>query len=156
MAKASEQRQRFFIPFNVPSSKNSRVMAPGKGSFNSPAVSKYLQKLGVQHYSTSKKVVKEYKTRPNLFKEVFKGITFKNYSPLILGYHPVRDSKRQFDLHNVFQIIGDLLTAHDIIEDDNADCLIPIPYEMNGKFYSVDKENCGIWLFILNGTEIKY
>jgi hypothetical protein len=142
-------KDEFFIPFNTPSSKNSRINTVGR-SFRSKPTSLYLHKLGIITYSSSKKTVQEYKTRPNLFREIFKDCTFKQYNPLILGYHPIRDSKRKFDLHNVFQIIGDLLTAHDFIEDDNADYLVPIPTQLNGTFYTVDKTNPGMYLKILN------
>ena len=145
-----------FIPFNVPSSKNSRVISSGKGSFHSPAVSKYLQKIGVKSYSSSKKTMEDYKTRPNLFKQSLKDVNFKDYTPLILGYHPVRKTKTKFDLHNVFQIIGDLLTAGGYIEDDNMECLVPIPFKIKGKYYTHNPENPGIYLKVLNNETIKY
>jgi 5'-3' exonuclease len=68
----------YFIPYNTPSSKNSRVNT-GKGSFHSPAVSKYLRKLGIAGYSVSKREVKEYKdkNRTNQFREIFKDSDFK-------------------------------------------------------------------------------
>jgi len=142
-----------FIPENVPSSKNSRVNTRS-GSFFSPSVRKYLQKLGIKNFSSSKKIVEEYKSesRPNRFKEALEGNEFYKYKPLILGFHPVRDSKRRFDLHNCFQIIGDLLQAHGIIEDDDATHLIPVPMEIDGEYFSVDKENPGIYLKVLNGS----
>lgn len=145
-----------FIPFNVPSSKNSRAISSGKGSFHSPAVSKYLQKIGVKSYSSSKKTMEDYKTRPNLFRQALKGVNFKDYNLLILGYHPVRKTKATFDLHNIFQIIGDLLTAGRYIEDDNMKCLVPIPFKIGEKYYTHNPENPGIYLKVLNNKTIKY
>ncbi len=144
-----------FIPHNVPSSKNSRVNTRS-GSFFSPSVRKYLQKIGVANFSTSKREVTDYKTRPNLFREALEGHDLKQHKPLVLGFHPVRDSKRKFDLHNCFQIIADLLQAHGCIDEDDAEHLIPVPRKMGGKYYTVDKENPGIYLEVLNGKTIDY
>ena len=54
-----------FIPGNVPSSKNSRINT-SKGSFASKTVKSYLNSLGIQSYSSSKKLVKGYVNKPNL------------------------------------------------------------------------------------------
>ena len=43
----------------------------------------------------------------------------------------------------------DLMVAFDIIEDDNMDCILPFPMQMDGKWYSVDKNNPGCWITIL-------
>lgn len=144
-----------FIPYNVPSSKNSRVNT-SKGSFHSPSVRKYLQKLGVKKFSSSKKSVEEYKNKENLFNTAFEGIDLKQYKPLIIGYHPVRDSKRSFDLHNIIHIVADLMQAHDIIEDDNMENFIAVPLKIGGNFYSQDNDNPGLYLDILNGKTISY
>ena len=144
-----------FIPYNTPSSKNSRINTRS-GSFFSPQVRRYLQKLGVKAFSSSKQKVETYKTRPNIFAEIVGRVNWSGYKPLILGYHPVRDSKRRFDLQNCFQIVGDLRQAHGVIEDDRAEFLIPIAMKMQGEYYSLDKENPGIYLKILNGETVEY
>ena len=140
-----------FIPFNTPSSKNSRSNS-AKGSFHSPAVRKYLQKIGIANYSSNKREVVEYKdpNRPNLFRKAIQSLGLPEERPVLIGFHPVRDSERKFDLHNAVQIIADLLQAHGFIEDDDADHLVMIPMSKEGKFYTVDKENPGMWLKILN------
>ena len=58
----------------------------------------------------------------------------------------MRDSKRDFDFNNASQIILDLLTAHKIIEDDSMRFVIPIPYEKEGVWYKIDKNNAGVYL----------
>jgi hypothetical protein len=140
-----------FIPGNVPSSKNSRVNTKN-GSFASATVSAYLRSLGIQSYSSSKKLVKGYVNRPNLIKDLkddfLKQIEGKEL-PLEIGFHFVRNSKRKFDFHNIVQVILDLLTAHNIIIDDNMDCVIPFALKIDNKFYSVDKENPGVWIKII-------
>ncbi|MDO9463726.1 MAG: hypothetical protein Q7J67_00250 [bacterium] len=133
---------RIHIPGNTPSLKNSKV-ATVKGVFHSKTVRKYLQKLGVKKYSVSKKTVENYKTRPNLFEAAVKSMRAdlkKRKPPHIIGFHFVRDSKHKFDITNAMAIVCDLLVAHDVIEDDNADHLIPMPIKINNVWYQIDKE----------------
>ena len=59
-------KNEVFIKGNVPSSKNSRI-ATKRGVFHSKQVTNYLRDLGIQHFSSSKKEVKVYKTKPLLF-----------------------------------------------------------------------------------------
>jgi hypothetical protein len=143
-----------FIPFNVPSLKNSKkpVTLPGKDYTTfvpSDAVRKYLQKIGVKKYSGKK--VECYTTRPNLFRQAV-GDYFKDIQyPARIKFYFVRDTKRKFDFHNAVQIIADLLVAHGFIEDDNMDCFVPFPMFSNGKWYSVDKNRPGVYLKIEEG-----
>ena len=140
-----------FIPGNVPSSKNSRINTK-HGSFASKTVKSYLNSLGIQSYSSSKKIVKGYVNKPNLIenlREDFLKQTSGKQLPLEIGFHFVRDSRRKFDFHNIVQVVLDLLTASDFIIDDNMDCVIPFALKRDGKFYSVDKENCGVWIKII-------
>lgn len=140
-----------FIPFNVPSLKNSKVKT-SRGIFASKTVKKYLTLLGIQTYSPSKKIVKEYVKRPNMFKEICEGIVKQQEGknqPFLLGYHFVRDSKRDFDFNNATQIIQDLLVAHDFFEDDCMRVMIPVPMMINGSWYSVDKLSAGVYIKLL-------
>jgi hypothetical protein len=136
-----------FIKGNVPSLKNSKI----KGIYHPKTVTKYLRSLNIQGYSASKKTVKEYKdpNRPNLFRQqigtFFNGVEY----PIILGVHPVRDSRRKADFHNICHIILDLLVAHNYIVDDNMDFIFPQSMKLNGRRYSVNKTNPGVWLEIL-------
>lgn len=141
-----------FIPFNVPSLKNSKIKT-SRGIFASATVKKYLQKLGIQRYSSSKKEVKGYVKKDNLFESFRKDFEegFKDKeTPFKVGFHFVRDSKRDFDFNNATQIIQDLLVAHDMIEDDCSRLFLPFPIEINDRYYSIDKENPGVYLVILN------
>ena len=141
-----------FIPFNVPSSKNSRINTK-HGSFASKTVKAYLNNLGIQSYSSSKKLVKGYVNKPNLIENLradFLKQTSGKQLPLEIGFHFVRSSKRKFDFHNIVQISLDLLTAHDFIIDDNMDCVIPFALKIGGGFYSVDKNDPGVYIKILN------
>jgi hypothetical protein len=135
----------YFIPGNVPSLKNSKVKT-SRGIFPSKTVTKYLQNLGVKSYSVRDKRVDEYKTRPNLFRQHLQ--TFPNTLnyPIELGFHFVRRTKANFDFNNATQIIQDLMVAHNFIEDDSMKFFIPYAYKIDNNYYSVDKENPGVYL----------
>jgi len=148
---------RIFIPFNTPSSKNSKIKTQ-HGIFHSKATQKYLQKLGIKSYSTSKKKVTGYKTRFNLFEIAV--VSLREFlkdkePPYLIGFYFVRDSKRKFDLINASHIVFDLLVAHRVINDDDMNNLIPIPIQVNNTWYAVDKNNSGVYLYILTAKNIQ-
>lgn len=141
--------KEIFIPFNTPSLKNSKIKT-SRGVFRSKTVSKYLREIGVQNYSPSRKEVKEYKTRPNLFREAFEKAKWeKPETVIVLGFHFVRGTRHKFDFGNISQAPLDLMTAHDFIEDDNMDFVIPMPYKKKGKWYTYSKENPGVFIKVL-------
>lgn len=140
-----------FISGNIPSSKNSKV-ATSRGIFHSKTVAKFLREIGIQQYSVSKKEVTYYKTKPCLFpvKDLSKLLSSSDtVKPIKIGVHFVRKTKSQFDFHNICQIIFDLLVAFDIIEDDNMDCILPFPMQIDNRWYSIDKNNPGAWIDVL-------
>ena len=143
-----------FIQGNIPSSKNSKV-ATKAGVFHSKAVGKFLRDQGIVHYSAGRKEVTYYKTKPCVFpvKELRSMLASSESSqqkmPIKLGIHFVRQTKAKFDFHNICQILFDLMVAFDIIEDDNMDCILPFPMQMNGNWYSVDKLNPGVYIAVL-------
>lgn len=150
-----------FIPGNVPSLKNSKVKT-SRGIFSSPTVKKWLRSLGIQTFNSRKKTVQGYvdPNRPNqiaLLKEEFLKMKEKKNDPIFIGYHQIRNSKRLFDFSNSVEVVQDLLTAHDFIEDDNVKYVFPVPMTIDGElpskttirkkeFYSVDKEHPGVWI----------
>ena len=139
-----------FISGNVPSLKNSKIKT-SRGIFPSKTVKDYLTKLGIQKYSASKKEVIGYKTKPNKIQELqdkFKNALEGKEPPFEIGFHFVRDSKRKFDFNNATQILADLLVAHGVIEDDNMDFFIPYAFKMNNNYYTIDKENPGVYIKI--------
>jgi len=141
-----------FIPFSVPSSKNSKI-STRKGVFMSKAVSEYIRALGIQYFSSSKKIVKGYVdiNRPNLFKKAFNDKNWvKPEGQTIIAFHFVRKTRHKFDFINACQIIHDLMVAHDFIEDDNMDYLIPFPYKRNNKWYTYNKEKPGCYLKVIH------
>ena len=136
-----------FIPFNVPSLKNSKIKT-SKGVFMSKTCRNYLTSLNIASYSSSRKEVIDKRSKKNLFKEAFKDWVVPD-KQIVLGFHFVRDSKRMFDFNNANQILLDLLTAHKFIVDDNMDWIVPQAYKKDGKYYSYNKENPGVYIKIL-------
>jgi Holliday junction resolvase RusA-like endonuclease len=145
------ETKEWFISGNTPSLKNSKIKT-SRGIFPSKTVMNYLRNKGIKSYSASKKKIESYKTRENEFlKELedFPEFLAKDY-PIKLGLHFVRDSKRQADYGNCCQLILDLLTAGNFIEDDSMDYVFPYPYERDGKLVTIDKENPGVYIKIIN------
>lgn len=126
-----------FIRGHVPSSKNNRVFVVKlKRSFPSKACAKYIRE--------SKN---DYKDKGNEF--LLKSIEIK--PPLKVGFHFVRKSRHKFDFHNAVQLVADLMVKNGWLIDDNMDEFIPIPMkDKNGKYYSYDKINPGVYIKILN------
>ena len=161
MLTRKEPVDMIFIPGNIPSLKNSKVKT-SRGIFSSPTVSKFLRSVGIQEFSSRKKTVKGYvdPNRPNQFealRSTFMSMKAGKDDPIIIGYHQVRSSKRLFDFSNSVEILQDLMTAHDFIEDDNVKHVFPVPMSIDGKLidpnnprvfplYSVDKENPGVYI----------
>jgi hypothetical protein len=135
-----------FIPGNCPSLKNSKV----NKIYRPKTVVKYLRALNIQDYSVTKRNVKGYvsKDRPNLFIK-YVGSYFKNIEyPAVIGLHFIRGTKHLFDFNNATHIIADLLSAHHFIEDDNMNYVTFVPFRINGKDYSIDKQSPGTWIRI--------
>lgn len=144
------ENELIFIPGNCPSLKNSKIKT-SRGIFPSKTVKDYLTDLGIQRYSASRKEVIGYVRKPNKIEELrekFNKALEGKEPPVEIGFHFVRKTKHKFDFNNANQIIADLLTAHGIIEDDNMDYFIPYAFKMNDKFYTIDKENPGVYLKI--------
>ena len=139
-----------FIEGNVPSLKNAKIKAP-KGIFSSKTVKNYLRSLGIQRYSSSKKLVVKYARRDNEFQKC--DVFFEKYlgeKPHEIGFHFIRGTRHKFDFNNASQVIADLMTAHGFIEDDDMDNFLPYPMKINNKAYTYDKENPGVLIKILN------
>ena len=151
---------KVFISGNVPSSKNSkRVFAyidkktkRAKGCLvASETTEKYLELKGIKEYSSSKKTVKVIKNRVNTFeneakdlKNMIKGLQ----KPVKLGFYFVRGTRHKFDYHNMCQLPLDLLTAHNIIKDDNMEEVIPVFLG-----YKVDKNNPGVFVVVCKSNK---
>lgn len=144
-----------FIPGNTASSKNSKINT-SKGSFMSKTAKKYLRSLGIQSFSSSRKEVKLYKTIPLSFPvEELKNELKDASLPMFIGMHFVRGTRHKADFGNLQQLIADLMTAFDIIEDDNMDYFYAVPMLIEGEWYSYNKENPGVYIKLVNNEYIK-
>jgi len=117
----------FFIPFNTPSSKNSKVWT-GRYLVNSKAVQKYIKATKAYWIDNTNDFVRA---------------TQSHEKPLRVHLYFVRDSKRKFDLVNASQIVLDLMVEYGWIPDDNADEIIPV---FEG--YEVNKTKAGVFIDI--------
>lgn len=117
-----------FIPFNTPSSKNSKRWT-GKMLINSKTVMAY--KKNTNSY---------YLDNKNKFLEKIKNKKF----PLNISLYFVRKDRRKFDYINISQIVFDMMQEYEWLEDDSMEFINP-----SFKGYHVDKNNPGVYIFIL-------
>jgi len=118
---------KWFIPGNVPSSKNSRRWT-GKFFIASKSVMKYRD--------TSKATYKKLKS--SFIK------TYSKYEePVTISFKFIRGSKHKFDYINPAQTVQDDMVKHNWIEDDNCTYIIPA-----FKLYEYDKVNPGVYIEI--------
>jgi len=110
-----------FIPYNVPSSKNSKIWT-GKRLIWS--------KLAQQYVKDTDKYWREY---AGIFVNESLKKSFTNTVPLIVSFKFIRKSKHKFDYINPLQTVLDLMVRYNWIPDDNADVILPVfePYEYN-------------------------
>lgn len=124
----------WFITYNVPSKKNSRINFVRNGkqiSLPSKGHSEYKKVTAIQY---------------NVFGIEFrKAIThFGLKPPFKVEFTFVRSTKHRFDYCNAAQTCEDLFTENKWIEDDSADFLIP-----SFKPYRYDKSNPGVHIKLL-------
>tara|TARA_Y100000401_G_scaffold106997_1_gene100972 strand:+ start:156 stop:545 length:390 start_codon:yes stop_codon:yes gene_type:complete len=113
----------WFIPGNVPSSKNSRQWT-GKYFIVSKTVSKYRQATNATYIELK-----------DSFKEVFNTLEL----PVYITFKFIRNSRRKFDYVNPLQTVQDDMVKHGWIEDDHCDIIIPV-FEA----YEYDKNGSGV------------
>lgn len=112
-----------YIPFNVPSSKNSRVWT-GTHSVSSKSVNKW------------RKDTKPYWIK---YKQQFLEATKDIEHPLFIHIVFIRKGRHRFDYINPCQTIMDEMVHQGWLTDDNSDVVVPI----FGK-YKYDKVNHGV------------
>lgn len=131
--------QKFFIPSNVPSSKNGKIKTRW-GLICSKATRDWVE--AVEPFFI------QYK------KDFLKALEGKE-KPYRIGFRFVRGSRHAFDYVNPLQTVQDMMTGgfkknkdqdttyRQWLEDDNADVLIPV-FEP----YSYDKNNAGVEIIV--------
>ena len=126
---------KWFIPGNVPSSKNGRRWT-GRYFVSSKATTKYRKDTAIYFEK---------------FRKGFRKQLAKLELPVRISFKFIRGSKHKFDYINPAQTTQDDMVKHHWIDDDNCDNIIPVfePYEY-------DKKNPGVEIkLIKNGNKIK-
>ena len=121
-------RRRWFIPFNVPSSKNGRRWT-GKYFISSKTVMNYRKNTKSTYAKFAKSFRKEYDTYEK---------------PVKIGFTFIRGTRHKFDYINPAQTVQDDMVKHGWMEDDNAEFIIPV-FER----YKYDKEKPGVIIEIV-------
>ena len=126
---------KWFIPGNVPSSKNGRRWT-GKYFVSSKATTKYRKDTAIYFEK---------------FRKGFRKQLAKLELPVKISFKFIRGSRHKFDYINPAQTTQDDMVKHHWIDDDNCDNIIPVfePYEY-------DKKNPGVEIKLLkNGNKTK-
>ena len=126
---------KWFIPGNVPSSKNGRRWT-GRYFVSSKATTKYRKDTAIYFEK---------------FRKGFRKQLAKLELPVKVSFKFIRGSKHKFDYINPAQTTQDDMVKHHWIDDDNCDNIIPVfePYEY-------DKEKPGVEIkLIKNGNKTK-
>jgi hypothetical protein len=119
---------KWFIPGNVPSSKNGRRWT-GKYFIASKTVVNY-RKDTKQYYQN--------------YAQEFKDELLKYKLPVKVGFTFIRGTRHKFDYINPAQTVQDDMVSYGWIEDDNVDFILPVFNE-----YQYDKSNPGVYIEIL-------
>jgi hypothetical protein len=122
------KEKKWFIPGNVPSSKNGRRWT-GK------------------YFIASKTVMKYRKDTKSFFEKYapeFKKELKKHTLPVKVSFTFIRGTKHKFDYINPAQTTQDDMVTYNWIEDDNCEFIIPV-FEP----YSYDKVNPGVEIKII-------
>jgi hypothetical protein len=130
---------KIFIPYNTPSSKNSKQLVwapskkePGKKTpifTDSKVTKRYKKNTGML-----------YKMNAKRFREAYDAME----KPVKVSFKFFRDSKRKFDYINPMQTVQDMMVTYEWIEDDNADCIIPICEQ-----YEINKQEPGVLITLI-------
>ena len=126
---------KWFIPGNVPSSKNGRRWT-GRYFVSSKATTKYRKDTAIYFEK---------------FRKGFRKQLAKLELPVRVSFKFIRGSKHKFDYINPAQTTQDDMVKHHWIDDDNCENIIPVfePYEY-------DKKNPGVEIKLLkNGNKTK-
>ena len=126
---------KWFIPGNVPSSKNGRRWT-GKYFVSSKATTKYRKDTAIYFEK---------------FRKGFRKQLAKLELPVKISFKFIRGSKHKFDYINPAQTVQDDMVKQGWLPDDDCSLLIPVfePYEYN-------KENPGVEIkLIKNGNKTK-
>lgn len=98
-----------FIPGEVPSSKNSKQIGKlydGKPILRSSDITLAYKKEAAQYFT--------------YYRKDFVAMSWRLGKPMTVFLKFVRGTQRDFDQHNMIQIVADMMVEHEWIKDDNA------------------------------------
>lgn len=139
LEKRMKKESLFFCPTATPSSKNGKIWT---GSRFIPSKATTLWRKETRSWWEDNRA---------LFTDELAGLE----KPYVIGLHFVRKSKHQWDFVNPVQTVQDEAVAYGFFIDDNCDEMIPVPLMLDGKWYSYDKDNSGVYIKIIKGKELK-
>lgn len=122
-----------FIRENVPSSKNNKVWTG-------------------RYFVWSKRATAYKKLTKDDFlknKELFLSMTEGKEKPYLIGFHFVRGNKHKFDFVNMVQTMQDLMVEYGYLEDDNTEIMLPFPLKIGDNYFSVSKNDAGVYIDVL-------
>jgi len=126
------QSYDFFIPGNVPSSKNGRRIIRQSGKVRSIGSKACLQYKAETAYI--------YANEGRRFRELIDGVS----PPYFIGFTFLRKTTQKFDYINMAQIVQDSMVLGNWLPDDNCDILIPV-----FKHYRIDRKIPGVIISLL-------
>lgn len=145
-----------FIPYNVPSSKNSKritwLFKPMKGNVVATMSTKNGRKSVTPTIQESKACVDYRSVTKNYwvaYSSLFKKLIKDKEPPYVIEFTLIRSSKRRWDFHNIIQLTCDLMQEYGWIEDDDIKNILPVPPLPPKKSHHIDKLNAGIEIRVL-------
>lgn len=136
--------RRIFIPGEVPSLKNSKVLylknknTKDGGTRKIPAI-------------TSSNFVKKYKAEScwyyKLFAQNFRAMLKDKPKPYIIEFQFVREYHDIWDFANMVQMPQDMMVDFKWIEDDNVNVILPMPNVVEP--YLINPLRPGVWIKVL-------
>lgn len=136
--------RRIFIPGEVPSLKNSKVLylknknTKDGGTRKIPAM-------------TSSKFVQKYKSETcwhyKLFAQNFRNLLKDKTKPYLIEFQFVREHHDNWDFANMVQMPQDMMSDFGWIEDDNVNIMLPMPNTVEP--YIINPLRPGVWIKVL-------
>ena len=63
--------------------------------------------------------------------------------------HFVRKTHHRWDFNNATQVVQDLMSDYEWLEDDNTDIMYPVPFIIDGVYYTYDKKQPGVYIKVI-------
>ena len=137
----------FFIPGNVPSSKNSRRIVTIKRKDGTK------QQLSIASDQTKRyqaNVAYIFRAKKSLFRKTIAAI---GPAPYYIGFFFIRKSKHRFDQINPAQTVQDEMVDHEWIDDDDVTNFCPCPVFIENSFWKHHAKDPGVLIVVYETLE---